>query len=168
MATSTVVITRDCDGSPFAFSVVKENDNEQIQQTVIREFDSIVVRRRDGFQLRAGVKAGHALRGTAKTAQRRDSAEARITAAGTIEVAGAHRSTPASHSSLIDVEDLSRLRARPHPFEVGVFRGFVFGLTLALLAALFLFLLFLFTSALSDSFFQVSSLSLVRPTGEIR
>ena len=57
-----------------------------------------------------------------------------------------------------DVENLSGLRARPHTFEVGVFRGFVFGLTLALLPALFLFLLFLFTSAFSDSFFQVSSL----------
>ena len=57
----------------------------------------------------------------------------------------------------IDIQDLSRLRARPHPFEVGIFRGLVFGLPLALDAPLLLFLLLLFSGAFSDSFFQVSS-----------
>jgi hypothetical protein len=57
----------------------------------------------------------------------------------------------------IDMQDLSRLGARPHPFEVGIFRRLVFGLALALDAPLLLFLLLLFSRAFSDSFFQVGS-----------
>jgi hypothetical protein len=57
----------------------------------------------------------------------------------------------------IDMQDLSGLRTRPHPVEVGIFRGLVFGLALALDAALLLFLLLLFAGAFSDSFFQAGS-----------
>ena len=57
-----------------------------------------------------------------------------------------------------DVEDLSGLRTGLDTFEIGIFRRLVFGLTLTLEAALFFFLLFLFSRAFPDSFFQVSSL----------
>jgi hypothetical protein len=58
----------------------------------------------------------------------------------------------------LDIEDLSRLRPRPHPVEVGIFSGFDLGLTLALDAALLFLLLFFFARAFSDSFFQMKLL----------
>ena len=77
-----------------------------------------------------------------------------------VEAKGAHAPQgvfqhPAKGS--FDIQDLSRLRARPHAFEIGIFRGLVFGLAFALDAPLLLFLLLLFSRTFSDSFFQVSS-----------